>query len=400
MNRIDLLNLLNLRRAWYSLPQPFYGDSDLHKADLDLIWSRSWIFIASSMELPKAETVLTAQIGRAAIVLARAKDGIVRAFHNSCRHRGSRLCSARKATAPKLVCPYHQWTYELNGKLLWARDMGPDFKARDHGLRPIHCREIQGMIYVCLAERPADLSGLEVQASRYLAPHDPANLKVAFQSRIIESANWKLVLENNRECYHCAGNHPGLCVTFPDDLNLVGADDSTTSNIGLAHVGRCEAAGLPAKYVIAPNDQWRFVRIPFIGSAVSYTIDGQAAVKRKLDAVPFADAGSCLYFHYPNTWSHYLSDHVLNFRVLPIGSRDTEVTTTWLVHKDAVESVDYDLRRLTEVWLATNEEDRRIVEENQKGVDSPGYVPGPYSPVQLAAPKSSGPCSHGRRVAT
>jgi Rieske 2Fe-2S family protein len=382
MNRIDLLNLLNQRRAWHSLPRPFYGDSDLHEADLDLIWSGSWIFVASSAELPKAETVLSVQVGRAAIVLARAKDGIVRAFHNSCRHRGSRLCSAHKATVPKLVCPYHQWTYDLDGKLLWARDMGPDFKAHDHGLQPVHCREIQGMVYVCLAERPADLSGLEAQASRYLAPHDPANLKVAFQSRIIENANWKLVLENNRECYHCAGNHPGLCVTFPDDPNLVGADDSTTSNIGLAHVGRCEAAGLPAKYVIAPNDQWRFVRIPFIGSAVSYTLDGKAAVKQKLGTVPFADAGSCLYFHYPNTWSHYLSDHVLNFRVLPIGPRETEVTTTWLVHKEAVEGVDYDLKRLTEVWLATNDEDRRIVEENQKGIDSPGYVPGPYSPVQ------------------
>ena len=87
-------------------------------------------------------------------------------------------------------------------------------------------------------------------------------------------------------------------------------------------------------------------------------------------------------FHYPNTWNHFLSDHVLNFRVIPVSPTETEVTTTWLVHKDAVEGKDYDLKRLTEVWIDTNDEDRRVVEENQIGVNSPAYEPGPYSEKQ------------------
>jgi Rieske 2Fe-2S family protein len=98
--------------------------------------------------------------------------------------------------------------------------------------------------------------------------------------------------------------------------------------------------------------------------------------------VPFDNAGSCLFFHYPNTWNHFLSDQVLTFRVLPISPMETEVTTTWLVHKDAQEGVDYDLKRLTEVWVHTNDEDRQIVEENQIGIKSPAYEPGPYSPAQ------------------
>jgi len=381
-NSADLSALLDARRPWHSLPQPFYNDPAVYQADLDLIWSRGWIFVASSAELPKPETLLTVQIGAASVLLARAKDGKVRAFHNSCRHRGSRLCASHKASAPKIVCPYHQWTYDLDGKLLWAREMGEDFSAQDHGLRAVHCCEIQGMIYVCLAETAADMAPLEAQAARYLAPHAPANLKVAFQSRIVEKANWKLVLENNRECYHCSGNHPALCVTFPDDPNLIGADDSSSSNMGLAHVQRCEDAGLPSKYVISPDERWRLVRIPFIGKGVSYTLDGKAASAKRLGSVPFDDAGSCLFFHYPNSWNHYLSDQVLNFRVLPIGPEETEVQTTWLVRKDAVEGVDYDLKRLTEVWIATNDEDRQIVEENQQGINSPGYVPGPYSQIQ------------------
>jgi Rieske 2Fe-2S family protein len=89
-----------------------------------------------------------------------------------------------------------------------------------------------------------------------------------------------------------------------------------------------------------------------------------------------------LLFHYPTTWNHFLPDHSLTFRVTPISPTETEVTTVWLVHKDAVEGIDYDLKRLTEVWIATNDEDREIVETNQQGIFSPAYTPGPYSPAQ------------------
>lgn len=382
MSHPDVLSMLLSRRAWHSLPRGLYRDASAFAADLANIWYKDWIFVAAGAELPKTGNYVTVTLGTYSVILVRGADGIARAFHNSCRHRGSRICAAEKGTAAKLVCPYHQWTYELDGRLLWAREMGPEFKPEAHGLGSVHCREVQGMIYICLDQQAPDMAPLEAEAARYLGPHDPGNLKVAFQSRIIESANWKLVLENNRECYHCSANHPALCVTFPDDPNLVGADDSSSSNFGRAHVERCEAAGLPAKYVIGPNEQWRFVRIPFLGNGVSYTLDGKAAVTKRVGKVPFDDAGSCLFFHYPNTWNHFLSDQVLTFRVMPIGPEETEVTTTWLVHKDAVEGVDYDLKRLTEVWTDTNDEDRRIVEENQKGINSPAYLPGPYSQVQ------------------
>jgi len=87
-----------------------------------------------------------------------------------------------------------------------------------------------------------------------------------------------------------------------------------------------------------------------------------------------------MLFHYPSTWNHFLPDHSLTFRIVPISPLETEVTTTWLVHKDAVEGVDYDLKRLTEVWMSTNDEDREVVETNQRGILSHAYTPGPYSP--------------------
>ena len=379
MPNSELLSLLGSRKPWHTLPQPFYNDPALFQADLAHIWYRDWVFAVTSAELPKVGSYVTVRIGDYSVIVVRGSDRVIRAFHNSCRHRGSHVCTAERGTAPKLVCPYHQWTYDLDGKLLWARDMGPDFKPQDHGLGMVHCREVEGMVYLCLADDAPDIEPLAASAPGYMGPHDLSNLKVAHVAHSVEQANWKLVMENNRECYHCSSNHPSLCVTFPDDPNLFGSDDASGSNAGMQHIARCEAAGLPSKYLLGPDGQWRFVRIPFLGDAVSYTMDGKQAVNRRIGTMPFDNAGSCLLYHYPNSWNHFLSDQALTFRILPVGPQETHLVTTWLVHKDAVEGVDYDLDRLTKVWLATNDEDRRICEQNQRGVNTPGYRPGPYS---------------------
>jgi len=125
--------------------------------------------------------------------------------------------------------------------------------------------------------------------------------------------------------------------------------------------------------------------MPLLGAAVSYTMDGKPAVHRPLSAtVTDSNVGALLMFNFPSTWNHVLGDHAISFRVLPLGPTETRLTTKWLVHQDAVEGVDYDLRQLTEVWLATNREDSRVCGENQLGVNSPIYEPAPYSPVHEA----------------
>ena len=122
-----------------------------------------------------------------------------------------------------------------------------------------------------------------------------------------------------------------------------------------------------------------------INGAVSYTMDGHAAVRRPLsDSIEAGDVGALLMFHFASIWTHVMVDHAISFRVLPLSPTETQLTTKWLVHKDAQEGVDYDLARLTEVWLATNEEDRRVCQENQLGVNSPAYAPAGYSPVHEA----------------
>jgi Rieske 2Fe-2S family protein len=218
----DVQALLSARKPNHSLPRAFYTDPDIFRYDVERIWYRSWLFAVPVCELPKSGSYVTYQVGLYSVIIVRDNEGTIRAFHNSCRHRGSTLCRSAKGTNPKLVCPYHQWTYELDGRLLWARDMDADFDPSQHGLRPVHSRCANGLVFICIADNPPPFDAFAEQAARYLAPHDLTNSKVAHESTIIEKGNWKLVWENNRECYHCAGNHPSLTRTFPEDPRLSG----------------------------------------------------------------------------------------------------------------------------------------------------------------------------------
>ena len=379
---LDPLARLAARRSTHSLEREFYTDAEVLDLDFRRIFYRQWLFAIPACEIPRTGDHATVQVGAYPLVIVRGADGVVRAFHNSCRHRGSRLCSSVRGTAPKLVCPYHQWTYELDGRLLFARDMGPDFDPSAHALKSVNCEDVGGLIYICLADEAPDITPFAESARSYLAPHGLHEAKVAHESTIVERGNWKLVIENNRECYHCSGSHPALCRTFSDRpvITAVDARGAVEPEID-AHWERCEAAGAPSRFLISPDEQWRLARLPLLNGARSFTLDGRPAVSRRLGTMPFDDAGSLLAFHYPTSWHHFLADHAVVFRVLPLTPTTSEVTTKWLVHRDAREGVDYDIEHLTKVWLATNDEDRRIVEENQLGILSPAYEPGPYSPV-------------------
>jgi glycine betaine catabolism A len=367
------------------LSREFYTSSSDYQVELEALWYRDWLFVGHDCEIARPGDYLTVQIGEYPVLVVRDRDGTVRAFHNSCRHRGSRVCSEPHGHSPRLVCPYHQWTYRLDGELIAARDMGDGFDRSQHSLRPVHCASVGGYIWVCLAEVAPDFEAFAAQVEPYLRPHRLDEAKVAFESTIVEHANWKLVWENNRECYHCPVNHPELARTFPASATVATAA-MADANAGTAEHGTLwDSLGLPYRFQLSPSGQSRVVRMSLIGDAVSYTMDGRAAVRRPLsDSVPAEGAGALLMFNFPSLWSHVLADHAISFRVLPLGPTETQLTTKWLVHKEAREGVDYDVEQLTAVWLATNEEDRRVCQENQLGVNSPAYAPAPYSPVQEA----------------
>ena len=231
------------------------------------------------------------------------------------------------------------------------------------GLKPVACESAGGYIFVCVAANPPDFEGFRRAMTPYFERHGLAQAKLAHETTTIENGNWKLVWENNRECYHCSPNHPELCRTFPESPTVAGVAGALADPEIAAHFERMEKLGLPSRFQLSALGDYRLARMPLIPGVVSYTLSGQAAVKRPLsDDIAEPSLGTLMLFNYPSTWNHVLADHAVTFRVTPLGPTQTAVTTKWLVHKDAVEGVDYTIDELTHVWNSTNDQDRRIVE--------------------------------------
>jgi glycine betaine catabolism A len=205
------------------------------------------------------------------------------------------------------------------------------------------------------------------------------NTKVAVESTLEEQANWKLVIENNRECYHCSGSHPELLRT------LLEWDDTTDPRATPDFKAQYQRQAAEWDQECIPHEHVEFglrnriVRMPLKDGTQVMTMDGKAACKKTLGRIKNRELGSMRILHLPNSWNHMQSDHVIVFQVLPVSAQKTLVTTKWLVHKDAVEGEDYDVERLRHVWDATNRQDRELAEQNQRGINSSAYVPGPYS---------------------
>ena len=372
--------MLKERDHTFSLPQPFYNDERLFQLDMQEIFHKEWLIAGMTCEIPAKGNYLTLQVGDNPVIVLRGAEGQVHAFHNVCRHRGSRLCVSDKGKVAKLVCPYHQWTYELDGRLLFAgTEMGADFDMKQYGLKPVHVKTAGGYIFISLAENPPAIDDFLSTLAHYMEPYDMENTKVAVQTTLREAANWKLVMENNRECYHCSGSHPELLNTL---LEWDDVTDPRASQAFKDQVAACTRAWDAEKIPYAHASfglRNRIVRMPLLEGTVSMTMDGKQGSKKLMGRIQNPDLGSMRILHLPHSWNHCMGDHMIVFTVWPIGPQETGVTTTGLVHKDAVEGVDYDVARLREVWDATNDQDRRLAEENQRGINSSAYQPGPYS---------------------
>jgi glycine betaine catabolism A len=376
-----MLDLLRRRRPHHSLERPFYTDPDFHALDLEHVWRREWVFAGLTCEIPEPGRWFRLDLAGESLVVLRDRSGAVRVLHNVCRHRGARVCLAERGRSSRLVCPYHQWSYDLDGRLVKARYMDEGFDPSAYRLKPAACEVVGGWIFVCLADEPPAIDDFRRDVEPFLLPVDVESCKIAHESSIVERGNWKLVMENNRECYHCAASHPELCATLAE----YDAVDDPRADAGYGDLLErkyrdWEALGLP--YRPTPRSlRHRAVRLPYVNGALAMTMDGGLASRRLLGRLTDPDLGSARMLSLPNTWNHLGSDHVVTFRVLPVSPTESLVTTKWLVHKDAVEGADYDVRRLTEVWLATNDQDRHLVEITQAGVASSAYEPGPYSGV-------------------
>lgn len=365
-----------------SLLQDYYVADDLFELDLERVFGSSWLFVAAASELPRSGDVVTWSVGRDSVLLMRTDDGIITAHHNVCRHRGCRLLADGTVSARVVVCPYHQWTYGLDGALRGAPHMGADLARDELSLRPVHLRNLGGLLFVCFADEPPAFEGAAAAVEPQLRPHELERTRVAVRQRYTVQANWKTLVENNRECYHCRVNHPEFCLTNYD-FGIPG--DSRTSRryeAALAdHHRRWVAQGLaPCEVSFAAGDWFRVARLPLRDGFVTESLSGDL-IAPLLGRLSSADVGSLRLITLPNSWSHVDADYVATTRLTPVSPNRTDVDITFLVHEDAVEGRDYAVADLTAVLGATSEQDWILCERNAAGIRSRGYTPGPLSPV-------------------
>jgi Rieske 2Fe-2S family protein len=389
----DVGGLVARRPAGQSLEAPFYVGEEFFGLDIEAVFARHWLFVAAEAELPEPGDYVTVNVGPYSVIVVRDDDEAVQAYHNVCRHRGARILNEERGSVGNIVCGYHRWTYGVDGRLLHAESQVPGFDPSCFGLRSVHVRSVAGLVFICLAEEPpADFDEVAARIAPYIEPHNLRQAKVATQIDLVENGNWKLTMENNRECYHCGG-HPELqCSLFP----IYGyAEEDIPPVLRPAYErylkadaearGTYESLGLPYEAIEELDTRttgFRIQREPLDLAGESFTEDGTAACRRLLADFPTGRLGRLSLHMQPNAWFHFMADHAITFSVIPLAPDRTLVRTTWLVHPDAVEGVDYDLDTLTRVWTATNDQDAVFVARAQQGVTSPAYLPGPYSPTE------------------
>ncbi|MED5801004.1 aromatic ring-hydroxylating dioxygenase subunit alpha [Gordonia sp. Z-3] len=387
--------LLTERVHGESLAAPFYVSDEFFDLDLDEIYSKSWLFVATEAEISEPGDYVTITFGSRSVIVARDDLGRVRAHHNVCRHRGARLLTEPNGSTGTIVCSYHSWTYGMDGRLEFADAQAPGFDKSCYSLRSVHVRTIAGLVFICLADEPPnDIDEVAGIVEPYLAPHRLAEAKVAKQTDLVENGNWKLAMENNRECYHCGGHPELLNVFFP--TWGYSSTDAIPSRLApvfdryrratAAQIEIWDRRGLPYPRIEQLDTRptgFHIEREALDLAGESFTLDGTAACGRLLTDIPEAQLGRLSMHLQPNMWLHVTSDHALLFSVIPVAADKTLVRTTWLVHRDAEEGVDYDLDHLTGMWETTNQQDADLVALAHQGISSPAYVPGPYGPSEF-----------------
>jgi Rieske 2Fe-2S family protein len=385
-----LEELIAAHAPGHALERAFYTDHQIYQADLERIWRQGWIFAGHACQIPVAGDYFTLEVDTDSIIVLRDDAGAPRAFHNVCRHRGTRLCRESSGHLNRIVCPYHQWTYGRSGELLSCRGMQENLDKTQYGLRTVQVCEVEGLIFLSLAEKPPDFDPARETFSELARPQGFTRSKVA---KIIDydiRANWKLVWENNRECWHCNVNHPQYVRANFDHYNADDTSESVRGRLSQA-VARNEAewaaAGLAVSHrsaglTVFPDAErniWFAAnRTPLVENYVSETMDGRQVAPLMGDyARP--TVGTLRLRALPNFWNHSSCDHCVSTRLLPAGPDLTRARVIWLVDQAAQEGKDYQLEKLLPFWHLTSEQDWDICENQQRGVRSSAYVPGPYS---------------------
>jgi phenylpropionate dioxygenase-like ring-hydroxylating dioxygenase large terminal subunit len=365
------------------LAQTFYRDPEIFRRDLERMLLRHWLCAGHVSSLPNPGDFFLFEIADESVIVARGEDDKLRALVNVCRHRGSRVCREPSGNAQVFICPYHAWTYGSDGSLRAARHMAEPFDRSAHGLKEIQLRVVEGLVFLTFAETPLGLERVEEVLRAGYGPYGWANAKVAHRETYAIEANWKLAVENYVECYHCAPAHP--------EYARLHANEQPRARIAALNAKMDERVAALG-FTIPNSDHWALaaesgqeaaycVRYAMLRGALTGSADGKA-VAPLMGAFRDYDGGSTFIHVGPASFFLAYPDHGLIYRFIPQSVQRSQMEVIWLVRGDAREGVDYDLEKLTWLWKVTSAADKRIIEDNQRGVNSRYYAPGPLSMME------------------
>ena len=211
MNNDNLKNLIKKQKSNYTLDQEFYVDDYIFNLDIKNIFSKQWVFVGHTSRIPKYGDFFLFNIGKESIIIIRDKDNKIYAHYNVCRHRGSHICLEESGNKKLLVCPYHAWSYNLDGSIKSARLMNDDFNKEEWSLNKCNLKIFEGLIFINLSDKPNDFNEFISPTKEFIKLHGLSNAKIAHRQMYPTNGNWKLTLDNFHECYHCQPAHPEYC---------------------------------------------------------------------------------------------------------------------------------------------------------------------------------------------
>jgi glycine betaine catabolism A len=337
-----------------TLPARYYTDPALLKAELDGLFGTMWFYAGRSEEAAKPGQYVVRELNGHNIVVTRNATGEVRAFHNICRHRGTRICDqATGQFAGSIQCPYHAWTYDLDGKLIGAPHMNevPHFRKSDYPLQNIHAAEWDGHIFLNLSENAAPLFDQLGPLVAKFRSWSMADLRRGHRIVYDVKANWKLVIQNYNECLHCPNLHPALNK--------------------LSHYLSGENEPLRATYMGGVMDLQAGVQ--------TLSMDGSCP-RAILPGLSPEEARRVYYYCiFPNMMLSLHPDYMLTHTLWPIAPDRTINVCEWHFQPSELARPGFDPADCVEFWDMTNKQDWYVCELSQAGIASPAYIPGPYS---------------------
>ena len=341
-----------------SLPGKYFHDCEIYREEMERIFQHSWLCIGRTEDFPEAGSFTLREIGGENMVAVKGEDNQIRCFYNLCRHRGSILLEENSGIVPSIKCPYHSWTYSLEGKLIGAPHTGnlTQFDRDEYSLHAIRCETWGGFVFVNLDEQAPPVTEHLRRLVQKCGDLPLDQLKRGGRVEYDVAANWKIICENYSECYHCPTIHP--------ELNKI-TYYRTSHNYAFL-MDEAAKGSISGGWMELSND------------ADSMTLTGKTR-RKPIKGMTEVDQRRIYYFLvFPSMFFSLHRDYLLVHTVQPQDAAHSKVICEWYFEPETMSNPEFDPTDAIKMWDMINKQDWHVCELTQKGVESKAFIPGRY----------------------